>query len=175
MPKPRRKLDFSALTNGMPGLDCDKARDLVTAACVCLDHNRHRSGVRLVVTGDIRRARSILFDSPSEQQRATHADLEEATELGASAVAIVVVCAETGLDVVGRARKKTGIDYWLGHVRGEFRARLEVSGILNGTDREIRRRLARKLSQMEQSDATDLPGHAVVVEFNRPRAHVESK
>jgi hypothetical protein len=55
------------------------------------------------------------------------------------------------------------------------RIRLEVSGIRNASDRVIRDRARRKLSQMNRSDTSGLPAYAIVVEFGRPLAEVRRK
>lgn len=90
-------------------------------------------------------------------------------------MAIVVVCTQTKLEVIERARKGPGFDYWLGKSVGKFEARLEVSGILSGTEAQIGRRVKDKLEQMQRSDETGLPGYAAIVEFSRPRVHVGAK
>lgn len=169
------RLALSSLARGMEGLSPTKGRELVEAARVCLHHGRHRSGVSLSVTGYWHTSRALVFEEPSVQALRTHADLQEATESGACALAIVVARDETGLEVVERARKGTGVDYWLGRVVGVFEARLEVSGILEGGDVHVARRAQQKLEQMKRSDDDDIPGYAAVVEFSGPRVHVEHK
>jgi len=171
----RAKLALSSLRRGMEGLSPCKGRELAEAAEVCLHHGRHRSGVQLSVTGHWQTTRALVFEEPSPQALRTHADLQEATESGACALAIVVARDETGMEVIERARKGTGVDYWLGHVVGVFEARLEVSGILEGGDGQVARRARQKLEQMVRSDADGIPGYAAVVEFASPRVHVESK
>lgn len=175
MARPDERLALSSLALGMEGLSPSKGRELAEAAEVCLHHGRHRSGVRLSVTGHWQSSRALVFDEPSAQALRTHADLQEATESGACALAIAVARDETGMEVVERARKGTGVDYWLGHVVGVFEARLEVSGILEGGDGHVARRARQKLEQMVRSDADGIPGFAAVVEFTSPRVHVEHK
>lgn len=169
------RLSLSSLARGMEGLSPAKGRELAEAARVCLHHGHHRSGVHLAVTGHWHTSRSLVFEEPSVQALRTHADLQEATESGACALAIVVARDETGLEVVERARKGTGVDYWLGREVGVFEARLEVSGILEGSDGHVARRAQQKLQQMMRSDDDDIPGYAAVVEFSSPRVHVEHK
>lgn len=169
------RLSLSSLALGMEGLSPTKGRELAEAARVCLHHGHHRSGVHLSVTGHWHTSRALVFEEPSAQALRTHADLQEATESGACALAIVVTRDETGLEVVERARKGTGVDYWLGRVVGVFEARLEVSGILEGGDDHVARRARQKLEQMTRSDDDDIPGYAAIVEFSGPRVHVEHK
>lgn len=163
-----KPLALSRLAEGMEGLSPIKGRELAEAAEVCLDHNGHDPGVRLQVTGYATSSRRLDFEPPSDQARRTHADLQYATEAGACALAIGVAREETGYQVLERARKGTGVDYWLGTTIGVFEARLEVSGILRGTDAEVRRRVAQKREQMRRSGGDGLPSYAAVAEFGTP-------
>jgi hypothetical protein len=101
----------------------------------------------------------------------THGDPEVAVERGACGIAIVLVTAMSGYTVVHRSYKSTGVDYFLGD-REDFlfqsKARLEVSGILRGSEREVRRRIKSKVEQTKQSDAMQIPAVIVIVEFSRP-------
>lgn len=66
-------------------------------------------------------------------------DVKEATEFGATALAILLLLKFTDFTYVIRAYQGTGIDYWLG--TGDYtsellptssrKGRLEISGILN--------------------------------------------
>jgi hypothetical protein len=105
------------------------------------------------------------------------ADLQEATEYGAYGVALVIAVKITGIPFVERSAKETGIDYWLGDgadERGIFQrtARLEVSGILRGNDKQITARLKTKIIQTKRSDQTLLPAYAIIVEFAEPTARL---
>ena len=69
--------------------------------------------------------------------------------------------------------------FWLGSKNFQApylqkKARLEVSGILCGTDGVINSRIKLKLKQTERSDGT-LPAYIVVVEFGYPKAKVVEK
>jgi hypothetical protein len=68
----------------------------------------------------------------------------------------------------------TGFDWWLGNDDDLFqaKARLEVSGILKGTTKQISSRISSKKSQTRQSDALGLAAFVVVVEFGTPRSRV---
>lgn len=163
-----KSLALSRLAEGMEGLSPIKGRELAEAAEVCLDHNGHDPGVTLEITGQCSDSRTLQFEPPTEQARRTHADLQYATEAGACALAIGVAQEQTGYQVLERARKGTGVDYWLGTTIGVFEARLEVSGILRGTDAEVRRRVEQKRRQMRRSDGDALPSYAAVAEFSTP-------
>ncbi len=120
----------------------------------------------------------LSWERVSNQQQQTYADLHEATEYGACAIAILVVENTTRNVVVERSKKGTFFDYWVGSEgKGELfqgRARLEVSGILNGDDKKVEMRVAQKLEQVKQAKGK-LPTYVAVVEFGRPKARVVRK
>jgi len=170
-------LRLASIQNGHAGLTAAGATALVEAAEVCLDHNGHRSGVslhvRLAAANPV--AHPLAFNKPTPTAKRANDDLQDAVEAGAIAVAVAWLMSETEYQVVQRARKGTGFDYWLGRTPATLDARLEVSGILDGDERTVAARLAKKLGQMTRSDDGGLPGYAVVVEFGVPRASVGEK
>ena len=172
--KPSDALVLASIAKAHPGLTPEKAAALVQAATVCLNKNGHRSGVALKVVASPPCTHALEFDSPTAQAKRANADLQEATEDGAMAVAIAVVTRVTKHRAVLRSWKKTGVDWWLGPKAGVFEARLEVSGILNDPS-EVSRRVKQKLKQMTPTDAGGLPGYAAVIEFGTPQAVVVEK
>jgi hypothetical protein len=170
------ELSLHTLCEGnIPALSAYEGGSLAEAASVCLKANAHRSPVALAVRGDYQRSASLIFLEVTDQMDRTHGDPEVATERGACAIAILLICALSEYTVVHRSYKSTGIDYFLGH-RDDFlfqhKARLEVSGIGNGSETDIRRRKKIKLEQTRRSDASELPAIVVIVEFSRPMAEV---
>jgi len=171
-------LDLNALgeTPGMPGLTPSAGQYLVDGAAVCLDLCNHCVPITLSVTGWRAREYDVICPEVTDQKQRTHNDHQEATEIGACAVAISVIHDLTGFAVVERSRKGTGIDYWLGDDNPypiQRKARLEVSGILRETpENSVDERMRRKCSQIEQSDHTRLEAFVVVVEFGHPMAKV---
>ncbi len=102
------------------------------------------------------------------------ADDQEATEFGACGIAALLIHEFTDLTVTERSVKGTGFDYWLGTKSSEAplfqeKARLEVSGIRNGDDFALRRRVKEKTEQTKRLDGT-LPAYIIVVEFSTPRS-----
>lgn len=99
-------------------------------------------------------------------------DLQEATEYGATCIAILLVQTLTDMRVTRRSPKETGFDYWLGDKMDDFpfqdRARLEISGILKGTTAQVNQRVKEKIEQTKRTDSTALPAYIVVVEFSTP-------
>lgn len=175
----KKSISLATLAEGMPGLTTAAGQILAEAAAVCLEHRAHISGVRLPRTGLMREELHLEWQPVDEQQRRCHADIQEATERGASGVAILVVREVTGLVVVERSMKGTGFDYWLGERDYEglpFHGlcRLEVSGILTGTQWQIESRIKQKKAQMRPTDHLGA-GFVAVVEFGTPIVCVESK
>jgi len=174
--KKGRKLDLSELGEapGLPGLTPEMGRCYANAAGVCSEANRHKQGVELrVQVGIAERRYTLNWPQVTVQIRRTHADLQDATADGAYAIAIMLAREITGCTVVEQAWKGTGIDYWLAESEDEMfqGARLEVSGILRGDNRDVARRIASKLAQISQSDDSGLPAYVCVVEFSEPEAH----
>ncbi len=170
-------LELASIADGHAGITWAGAMALVEAAAVCLDDRRHAPGVILRVD----RARhtfthhEVVFARPTLRARRANADLQDAVESGAIAIAVAWLMSETDYRIVERSRKGTGFDYWLGRADCSFDARLEVSGILSGDSRALATRLREKLRQMTPSDAGGLPGYAIVVEFGAPCAAVGEK
>lgn len=170
------KLSLQTLCEGdMPALSAYEGGSLAEAASVCLKANAHHSPVAFAVRGDYQHSASVTFLEVTDQMQRTHGDPEVATERGACAIAILLVCALSEYTVIHRSYKGTGVDYFLGD-RNDFlfqkKARLEVSGIDNGSEMEIQRRKKIKLEQTQRSDALQIPAIVVIIEFSRPVAEV---
>jgi hypothetical protein len=169
------KFTFEPLKTGEFGLTKDCGTLLAEAAAFCLHHHGHVTPVVFTVGGDSSEFGFLVWDTVTQQHKATYADLPEATEWGACGIAILVATRLTGIRFVQRSAKGSGVDYWLGdesddHGLFQGKARLEVSGILKGTDVQIQRRLKRKLAQTTPSDDTTLPAYVAIVEFGAPQA-----
>ena len=55
------------------------------------------------------------------------------------------------------------------------KARLEISGIMQGDDTGMWNRYNAKVMQTEQSDYTSLPAYISIIEFSRPKAIFKKK
>jgi len=156
----------------IPGLTPAKLKERAEAATMCLAENDHFSGT-LFTLSDISNTDSkvpTIVLEITDQLRAAHADLHEATEKGAEAIAFILSLEFTSYTIVQRARKGDGFDYWLGTAPLKLDARLEVSGILQGRTSDIRKRIKQKSNQTKQSDELMIPAFICVVEFGRPYA-----
>jgi hypothetical protein len=174
-----RDLRLSALEQGLPGLSRTWGAFLAQAGTICLECQNHKTGVELKVFGTKPAVFNLCWgDQKTEQVLNSWDDLQEATEYGACGVAILLVLKLTPFTVIRRARKGTGIDYWLGRKNADkpFQdaARLEISGILQGSDGQVKSRISTKKKQTEASDY-GLPAYVVVVEFSQPVSHLVKK
>ncbi len=175
------QLDLHDLANGdIPAITPAIGRLLAEAAGVCLQSQGHEQGVKLIVSGAFTTDIALSWNAIHGRYADAWADLHEATEYGAVAVAVLLIKHLTSYEVVQRSRRGTGIDYWLGDdtvLPYTRKARLEVSGILTGTQQTVRARVLSKLRQTELSDATlgGLPAYVIVVEFGTPLAEIHQR
>ena len=156
---------------------------MVEAALVCLASQNHVPGVELLTEGCTRQGYGLIWSSMSDPNQAIRAwaDPEEATEYGATAIAVLLAKSETGYAVVQRSRKGTGFDYWMGDESDgppfQRKAKLEISGILQvrGDYGAVRRAVATRVQQKEKQVArpgVSLPAYVIVVEFGTPFAEM---
>ena len=169
-------LDLNELdTDNIPGISRAKGNELAEAGAVCLESQGHTRGACLTVRNGANNSYRLDWPPVTDQARRTWNDEEEATEDGAVGIAVLLASREIGYAVVLRSRKGTGFDYWLGENVLDFKASMEVSGIRNGNDSQVRARVQEKLRQMNRSNALGLPAYAIVVEFGRPLAEIKKQ
>jgi len=157
-------------TNFLSPIKCE---DFSEAAAVCLDFHNHKQGVLLSV---LQKGEKILFklywEVVTNKIRDSRNDMDYTVESGAYCLAMMVIKKLTDYAVVKQSKKGTGFDYWLGKsssITGlQEKARLEVSGILNGTNGQINQRLKEKERQITKSDSMNIPAFIVIVEFGNP-------
>lgn len=172
-------LDLNDLGNGFPAITPDFGRALAEAGGVCLESQSqgHVQGVQLRVRGYNNGSYPLAWPPITEQTRRCWNDDEVATEHGAMGIAILLAQKEIGYTVIKRSRKGTGFDYWMGDVSAypfQNKARLEISGIREGNDQQVKARVQQKLKQTDRSDGA-LPAYVIVVEFGQPLAEVQEK
>lgn len=168
-------LDLERIRDGFPGITPAKETSLLEFCVASLHRNNHRSGILMQVetcdkTENFELHWTTMFDDQSD--RAT-SNQEEATEHGAECIAILLAARLTDYKVIRRARKRTGIDYYLGKEKTDEKqnqllvdcARLEISGIFQGKPSDIRKRYDTKIQQTKHSQ---LPVFIAIVEFGVP-------
>ncbi len=169
-------LDLSILPKGLPGVSTSWGEFLAEASAVCLEHHNHPKGVRLRVKGIFDTFLPVHWSTLiTDQVLASWDDQQELVEYGACGVAIVAILKLAAHKVIRRARKGTRVDYWLAEADSPIpfqeAARLEVSGILSGSDADLAKRVRQKSVQASQAAST-LPAFIVVVEFSTPQSHM---
>lgn len=174
-------LDLNELGNGrIPAITPALGAMLAEAGGFCLESQGHAPGVLLLVKGYSTNRYPLQWPAITAQAHRSWNDPEYATEHGAVGIAILLIRRETAYSVIESSRKGTGFDYWLGDeadMTFQQKARLEISGIRQGSDSQIASRVRQKLNQTDQSDSfrSGLPAYAIVVEFGRPVAEVREK
>jgi hypothetical protein len=173
--KQKSALNLDDLREGLPGITPEFGASTAQAASVCLEGQGHSKGVELRISRS--QVFAVHWTPATEQARRCWRDENEATQFGACGIAFLLTLSLTGFTVIERSRTGTGFDYWLGTDDELFqrKARLEISGILNGNKNTINLRVKQKLRQTDVSDNTRLPAYICVVEFGAPSAKVVEK
>jgi hypothetical protein len=175
-------LDFSVLRAGFDGITASYGATLEEACVVCLHEQGHAPGVALAMKGQFTDPIGLQWDLEyTDQMKRTWMDEPYATEHGAYGIAVLLTLNLTEFTVVERARKGTGVDFWLGFQDApddnpfERAARLEVSGQRRKNASEFKQRVKEKKAQTHPTDDGSTPAYIAVIEFETPQAHVEKK
>ena len=175
------QLNLYSLFEGRPGLTPSEGGHLAECAMVCFAHARRRSPITVSVTGNHVGVYEVVGPTVDERMRRCYADLHEASEYGACAVAAALTEAAFSLAINARApRDGGGFDYYLAPLPAESdtqsadpagggrlidaTARLEVSGALSGGMTVLRARVAGRESRLARRPHR-LPAIVVVVAF----------
>ncbi|MCB0552723.1 MAG: hypothetical protein KDD02_04155 [Phaeodactylibacter sp.] len=174
------KATLDRLKEGYPAISKNIGAYLAEGGAFCLEGNGHKPGVALVVDGDYPESIELHWSTAVDGQVSrSWNDSQEATEYGATAVAIVILAKLTPYTVIERSFKGTGFDYWLGS--GEYdenllpfqqrKAKLEVSGIWKESgNNTVDARVKLKRQQIKHAGKEGLPAFIIVVEFGTPKA-----
>jgi hypothetical protein len=151
------------------------------AAAVCLDDQGHSERITLQIEGIQLCEIELQWSTIDDTIRRFNADQEVATEYGAYGIAALIMPRLTNFTIIERSVKGKGFgfDFWLGSIQDsdtlfQRKARLEVSGIRQGSETLIQSRVNMKLRQISPSD-TVAPGYIAVVEFGTPKARIVEK
>jgi len=174
------KTTLDRLKKGFPAISKNIGAYLAEGGAFCLEANGHQPGVVLVVEGDYPESMELYWSTAVDAQVArSWNDSQEATEYGATAIAIIILTALTPYTIIERSFKGTGFDYWLGS--GEYdenllpfqqrKAKLEVSGIWKESgNNTVDARVRLKRQQIELAGEEGLSAFIIVVEFGTPKA-----
>lgn len=169
--RPRmHKIDLHRMDSRHRGLTFAIAGTYQEAASVCL--SRHHSSPVTVAVSDNGSSFSaeINWEHPTSRVLDAYANKTDTTEQGAYGCVIAGIEVVRGLFAVRRAETGTGADYYIAPIgRGvddlEDCLRLEVSGVSDGDDKEVRRRLLLKVAQASEGNS-NLPAVASVFGFS---------
>ena len=152
-----------------PGLTKPIAESYTEAARVCLDrHHRSPTDFDLDRSGS-RSAVTVQWELTDARVRGAWANKTDATEAGAYACALAAVQLADDRVAVRRAETMTGADYYIappGYSADDLEEclRLEVSGVDQGPESAVKRRLQVKLAQAA-AGRSNLPAIAGIVGF----------
>ena len=123
------------------------------AAAVCLEDQGHTNSSILHIDGDYNHQFEISWSEVTDEMRRFQNDDQVAIEFGAYGISALIIPKLTNLTIIERSKKGTGFDFWLGSIDDpaplfQKKARLEVSGIGNGTEKDIRSRVNTKLNKL---------------------------
>jgi len=125
-----------------------------------------------MVRGDIEADFRLIWEKTDASVYASWANLEEAVEEAAYAIAILTVWSTTAYTVISQSEKGSGVDFWCGEKQADFpfqnKMRVEVSGILRGSMGRINTRIKEKIIQAKAGFESPVPFIIIVTEFSRP-------
>lgn len=175
------ELRLTTLSEGLPAVTSALGTTMAEAGAVCFVDQEHKNGVELHLSGTFVKKFKVFWPELTDQMLRCWDDPEDATEHAACGIAFLLVRSLTDFTIIRRSRKGTGFDYWLGYQESEDelpfqnKARLEISGIRNGSNSQVNLRVRKKLEQVKPTDNLGLPGYIVVVEFGAPQAQMVQK
>ncbi len=169
-------IDLKEISTGLPGLSQASGQHLFEGCVVCLTRQNHSNqGVALEIKGDKKITSTLVWDNIYDDQLdRTWKDQFYATEHGAVCIAILIALKLTNFTIIEKSARKNGFDYWLGEpndILFQRKARLEISGIFQGTEKDVKKRYNIKVKQTDQSDKLNIPAYIGVVEFSKPIAN----
>lgn len=140
------------------------------AAAVCL--NRHHASPTEIMMSDngSRSSAEVSWDAPDQRTVDAWGNEIDTTEAGAYGCVIAALELQRRVFAVRRAETGTGADYYVGPEGSgiedlENCLRLEVSGISDGDDKAVTRRLLEKVQQAQRGSSS-LPAIAGVIGFS---------
>lgn len=168
-------LNLETLRTGILGLTPEACAFYLQACTVCLVHSNHINGVNAILSetysDDIQLNWTSIVDKATIK---SWGDMQEATEYGATAIAILLAKELTEYTCIERSSKGTGFDYWLGEEDDielfQRKARLEISGILReATTNTLEQRVKIKEEQTNITAHTNMKAHICITEFSNPK------
>src|SRR5258706_573127 len=108
-------LNLEELRNGIMGLTPEFGSFCLQACTVCLESSNHLNGVNVSLDNSNQNFFSLTWSSVVDAQvKRNWSDTDEATEYGATAIAILLSKNLSSYNCIERSSKGLGFDYWLG-------------------------------------------------------------
>lgn len=168
-------IELDRLKTGIMGLTEEVGGFLLQACSVCLENQGHKSGINYELKGVKNEVITLNWSQKvNSKVKRNWSDLQEATEYGATGIAISLAEKYSEFDTIERSSKGTGFDFWLGEEDEieifQRKARLEISGILNESKTNtVSKRVKLKINQVKASNNLGLKAHISVTDFNSPK------
>jgi len=141
------------------------------AAAYALALNEHTSGVCILVQGSADCSLKIEWTFTIDKTyESTFEDHDRAAEYGAYLISFFQIMHLTDFKIQSSSRKGGGFDFWLVSKEDtlNYKGRLEVSGLTQGSSHEFNRRVKEKIAQIGKSNESNLPGFVSVTNFSQP-------
>lgn len=174
-----RKLNLNNLKEGIGGLTEAFGIFLAEAAMFCLEANNHEGRAILKVEGDFEENFEINWtDKLTEKVRNSWHDKKEATEYGATAIALLLLLELTDYESFKRTRG--GTDYIISKQQKEKSkfpviSYLEISGIWQETrSNTLTMRINLKKKQVKRT-VLDAPAIIIITEFGNPKTKIHKQ
>lgn len=163
---------LNSLKNQDLGLSETLINYLVESAIYCLTSQGHESGISFPVqtkTGlqeftlvwDYERVNQSMFEEPAE-------NVEQAAEC----LGLLLALNLTNYRYFIRAVYASGLNFWLSENNSSDRQniRLEVSGMIHGSKKDMTNRFASKMKQIQQKDKSNSKALVSIINFTRPES-----
>lgn len=182
-----RGIALEDLAAKAPGMPKGTVGHYQHCCIVCLDDHGHVSCLHLDVDFQQEHLQiPIRWQAGvTDEMRRWFRDQRKSVDLGACAIALLIIPEFTSLVAVEQSATGDGVDYYLSNPNSDDdllfndAAHLEISGIHTETPANtVERRIAAKRRRLDQARANsttptkDLPTYICIVEFSRPRTKV---
>ena len=174
-----RKLELDNLKDGIGGLTEAFGTFLVEAAMYCLEQNNHNGQAVLQVEGYFDEKFELIWSGRlTEEVKGSWYDRKEATEYGATAIAILLVNELTDYNKFKRTRG--GTDYIISKGKSTNTklsdiSYLEISGLWKETkNNTLTMRVNLKRKQVERT-IIDASAFVIVTEFGNPKTKIHKQ
>ncbi len=170
-----RKLNLDILKNGLPGFSKTVGSFLAEAALVCLELNKHSTGVSLEISGDFEETFHVSWTGTiTSSVKEGWKDVKEATEYGASALAILLIKELTPFQYFERMNQDEIGDYLIKTSKeAKDFSFIEISGIWKKSPKNsVNNRIRLKMKQIQKKATYKLELFTIVIEFSEPEGKI---